>query len=131
MKTNYDRISKEYQLSKRQPWRKYVEAYSFFQMTGDVSNLNILDLACGDGFYTRQLKFRGAKTVEGVDISQGMIQLAQESEAQNPLGIVYHIQDVLHLKLNKKFDLITASYLLNYAPNFETLHQFAKVIAEH
>jgi 2-polyprenyl-3-methyl-5-hydroxy-6-metoxy-1,4-benzoquinol methylase len=131
MHTDYDRISIEYQLSKLQPWRKYLEAHTFFKLSGDLSDLNILDLACGDGFYTRQLKLRGAANVEGVDISKGMIQLARESEDQRPLGIAYHIQDVLHLKLNKKFDLITASYLLNYAKNGEELSQFGKVISEH
>jgi 2-polyprenyl-3-methyl-5-hydroxy-6-metoxy-1,4-benzoquinol methylase len=131
MKTDYDRISREYQLSKLQPWRKYVEAHTFFKLAGDLTNKYILDLACGDGFYTRQLKLRGAANVEGVDISKEMIQLARGSEEKSPLGITYHIQDVLNLKLNNKFDLITASYLLNYAKNVEELTQFGKVISEH
>jgi len=29
MHTDYDRISIEYQLSKLQPWRKYLEAHTF------------------------------------------------------------------------------------------------------
>lgn len=131
MKTDYDRISREYQLSKLQPWRKYVEAHTFFKLAGDLTNKYNLDLACGDGFYTRQLKLRGAANVEGVDISKEMIQLARGSEEKNPLGITYHIKDVLNLKLNKKFDLITASYLLNYAKNVEELIQFGRVISEH
>jgi ubiquinone/menaquinone biosynthesis C-methylase UbiE len=131
LKTDYNRISKEYQLSKLKPWRQFVEAYTFFKLAGDLSNKNILDLACGDGFYTRQLKLRGGANVEGVDISKGMIQLGRESEEEHPLGISYHIQDVLNLNLNKKFDLITASYLLNYAKNIEELTEFAKVISAH
>jgi toxoflavin synthase len=131
VETDYNRISREYQLSKLQPWRQFVEAYTFFKLAGDLSNKKILDLACGDGFYTRQLKLRGAAEVEGVDISKGMIQLARESEEKNPLGVVYHVQDVLNLKLNKKYDLITASYLLNYARNIEELTEFAKAISAH
>jgi 2-polyprenyl-3-methyl-5-hydroxy-6-metoxy-1,4-benzoquinol methylase len=131
MKTDYNSMAKEYQLSKLQPWRQYVEAHTFFKLAGDLSNKNILDLACGDGFYTRQLKLRGAAKVEGVDISKAMIQLAKESEEENPLGIAYHVKDVLNLELNKKFDLITASYLLNYAKNIEELIQFGKVISAH
>ena len=74
MKTDYNQISIEYQLSKLQPWRKHVEAYTFFTLLGDVSNRSVLDLACGDGFYTRQLKLRGAAKVVGVDVSEKMIE---------------------------------------------------------
>ncbi len=131
MKTEYDRIAKEYQLSKLQPWRKYVEAYTFFELAGDVRGKSVLDLACGEGFYTRQLKLRGAATVEGVDISAGMIALARAAEREHALGIRYHVQNVLDLRLDKKFDLITASYLLNYAKSEAELTAFARVIASH
>lgn len=131
METDYNTIAKEYQLSKLQPWRKHVEAYSLFKLAGDLTNKNILDLACGEGFYTRQLKLRGATNVEGVDLSKEMIRLAREAEDENPLGITYHHHNALSLCLNRKFDLITATYLLNYAKNFEELIQFGKVIAAH
>ena len=131
MKTEYDLIAKEYQLSKLQPWRKYVEAHTFFELAGDVRGKSILDLACGEGFYTRQLKLRGAATVEGVDISAGMIALARAAEKDQALGIRYHVQNVLDLDLNQKFDLITASYLLNYAKSEAELTAFARVIASH
>ena len=32
--------------------------------------------------------------MEGVDISNGMIQLARESEAEQPLGLAYHVEEV-------------------------------------
>jgi len=131
MATDYDRISREYQLSKLQPWRQFAEAYTFFNLVGDLSGKKVLDLACGDGFYTRQLKLRGAAAVVGVDISKGMIDLARASEAEHPLDITYHVQNVLDLDLNEQFELITASYLLNYASNIAELTAFAKVIATH
>lgn len=131
MATDYNTIAREYQASKLQPWRKHVEAHSFFELIGDLSGKTVLDLACGDGFYTRLLKLRGASSVEGVDISAEMIRLAQEAETKNPLGISYHEKDVLGLSLGRKFDLITASYLLNYAKSPEELLQFAKAIALH
>lgn len=131
MATDYNKISKEYQASKLAPWRKHIEAYSFFKLAGDLTGKRVLDLACGEGFYTRQLKLRGALEVEGVDISEAMIALAKEAEAQQSLGIQYHQQDVLHLDLPKKYDLITASYLLNYAKNARELAQFARAISKH
>jgi 2-polyprenyl-3-methyl-5-hydroxy-6-metoxy-1,4-benzoquinol methylase len=131
MLTNYNTIAKEYQASKMLPWRKQVESHTFFQLVGNLDNLNVLDLACGEGFYTRQLKHRGAANVTGVDISESMIQLAQEAENQAPLGLVYHCQDVLRLDLNTKFDLVCATYLLNYAKNAEDLYQMGKIIVNH
>lgn len=131
MATNYNAIAKEYQASKLLPWRKYVESHTFFQLAGDMTNLDVLDLACGEGFYTRQIKYRGAAHVTGVDISDGMIRLAQEAEEQNPIGLTYHCQDALSLNLGKQFDLICASYLLNYARNADELSQMSQVIANH
>lgn len=131
MSTHYDTIAKEYQASKMLPWRIHTEAYTFFQMLGELYGLNVLDLACGEGFYTRQLKLRGAARVTGVDISSGMIQLARESETNRPLGLEYHVQDVLNLDLHEQFDLVCASYLLNYSRSAEELAQMARVIANH
>ncbi len=131
MSTNYNAIAREYQASKMLPWRKHIESYTFFQVVGDLSNLHVLDLACGEGFYTRQIKLRGAAEVVGVDISDGMIQLAKEAEAQNPLGLVYHCQDALLLNLDQKFDLICATYLLNYAQTADELFRMGQVIANH
>ena len=131
MATNYNAIAKEYQASKMLPWRKHVESHTFFQLAGNLTNLNVLDLACGEGFYTRQVKLRGAAKVIGVDISAEMIRLAQEVEDDKPHGLVYHCQDALSLNLNEKFDLICATYLLNYARNAEELFQMSTVIANH
>lgn len=131
MSTNYNTIATEYRASKMMPWRLHVEAYTFFQMTGALSGLSVLDLACGEGFYTRQLRANGASEVVGVDISAEMIRLAQESEKTNPLGLTYHVQDVMFLNLSKKFDLVCAAYLLNYAKNPGELEQMGRIIAEH
>ncbi|MEZ0485290.1 class I SAM-dependent methyltransferase [Fibrella aquatica] len=131
MSTNYNAIAKEYQASKMLPWRKHVESHTFFQMAGDLTDLDVLDLACGEGFYTRQIKLRGATDVIGVDISEEMIRLAREAETQNPMNVVYLCQNALSLNLDRKFDLITATYLLNYAQNESELYQMGQVIANH
>jgi len=63
--------------AKQQLFRSVVEAYSFFKELGDVKGLRVLDLACGNGHYTRQIYERGAKEVAGVDVSSEMIKLAK------------------------------------------------------
>ncbi len=130
MTTNYDPIAEQYQRSKQQPWRTFVEAHSLFQHIGDPAGLHVLDVACGEGFYTRMLKQRGAARVLGVDLSPGMIELAQRQEAQYGLGIEYQVRDALDLQLDGQFDLVVAAYLLNYARNRAELTAMCRGIAQ-
>lgn len=129
MVAQYDAIAREYQHTKESPLRRHVEAHSFFQMLGDVSGLAVLDLACGEGFYTRLLKQGGAATVTGVDISAEMIALAQASETSSPLGIKYFCNDVAALPELGRFDVVTGAYLLHYAPDREALEAMCARIA--
>ena len=47
----------------------------------------MVDLACGEGHYTRMLPSLGASKVVGLDRSEGMIALARAQESEHPLGI--------------------------------------------
>ena len=122
----YDKIAKEYQESKQLPFRTYIETYTFFQTLGSIEGLKILDLACGEGFFTRKLKLAGAAQVYGVDVSAEMVQLAKQIEKQNTLGCQYGIYDVATMPYLDEFDVVTAMYLLNYAASKEQLLAFTK-----
>src|SRR5947209_7801420 len=93
MPTDYDPIAGQYQRAKRQPWRGHVEAFTFLGLLGDLSGKSVVDLACGEGHYTRMLPSLGAARVVGVDRSEGMIALARAQEAGHPQGIDYLLQD--------------------------------------
>ena len=95
----YDAIAEAYQDSKQLPFRKYIEAHSLFELLGDIRGATVLDLACGDGFYTRKIKQAGALEVTGVDLSAEMIKLAEEEERTRPLGCKYLHRDVAALEL--------------------------------
>ncbi|MEM6317390.1 MAG: class I SAM-dependent methyltransferase [Bacteroidota bacterium] len=122
----YDKIAKEYQESKQLPFRTYIETYTFFQTLGNIERLNILDLACGEGFFTRKLKLAGAAQAYGVDVSAEMIQLAQQIEQQTTLGCQYAVHDVATMPHLGEFDVVTAMYLLNYAATKAQLLAFTK-----
>ncbi len=115
MTTDYDPIAEQYKRAKRQPWRAYVESFTLLELIGDLAGKSVLDVACGEGYYTRILKQRGAASVLGVDLSQRMIELARSQEAAHPLGVEYQVGDGRHLDLAEKRDLVVAAYLLNYA----------------
>jgi 2-polyprenyl-3-methyl-5-hydroxy-6-metoxy-1,4-benzoquinol methylase len=89
-----------------------------FQALGDVRGKSLLDLACGNGFYTRRFRGEcGASPVIGVDLSPKQVERAQTIEQQKPLGIEYRVGDVIELELDCHFDVITAIHLLHYLDN--------------
>jgi 2-polyprenyl-3-methyl-5-hydroxy-6-metoxy-1,4-benzoquinol methylase len=75
------------------------------------------------------LRRHGAARVIGADISEGMIALAREEEAREPLGIEYMKVAVEDLGVVGKFDVVSAVYLLHYAPTREHLAAMCRTIA--
>ena len=128
--TQYDSISEEYS-QMLNPTKKYVTLPSFQKITPNVKNKSVLDLGCGDGFFTRLLAKQKPSEIIGVDISQELINKAVEKENQHNLHITYLAEDVLKLKLNKKFNIITSVYLLNYSKTLKELDVMCKVIYSH
>jgi SAM-dependent methyltransferase len=129
MATDYDSIAERYRRAKLQPWRSMVESFTLMGLVGDLSGRSVVDLACGEGYYTRLLRRAGAARVVGVDLSQRMIELARAEEAEHPLGIDYLAGDARDLHLPGTFDLALAAYLLNYARNREELAAMCRALA--
>ena len=129
MDTDYDRIAEQYKRARPQPWRTHIERYTLLRLTGDVAGKTVIDLACGEGYYTREFRRRGAARVVGVDLSHGMIGLAEAEEAREPLGVEYRVGDVRALDVPGPFDLAFAAYLLNYAHTAEELTQMCRAVA--
>ena len=86
------------------------ELYTFAQLIGDVRGKTVLDLGCGEGFYSRRLRELGAAAVVGVDISAGMVALAQGAEEAAGPGnggtIEYRVADVRTAGRLGEFDLV-------------------------
>jgi toxoflavin synthase len=113
----YDHIGSKYDEYAQTATLKRAESYTFFRLVGTLEGKRVLDLASGLGFYTRQLKHRGAAQVVGVDASPEMVRLARAKEAEAPTGVGYSVYDATDLPPLGPFDLVTAVYLLNYAPS--------------
>ncbi len=126
-KNEYDDIAEAYRDSKQLSFRKYLEEYSLFEMLREVQGKRVLDLACGEGFYTRKIKQAGAAGVTGVDISSEMIRLANAKEKDWPLGCQYINRDVAELETVESVDVVVAMYLLNYAKTKEELFRYCQV----
>lgn len=129
MNPEYDSLVRAYQKSKALPFRVYSEIPNHLEMLGDVTGLSVLDLACGEGFYTRLIRQAGAARVVGVDVSPEMIALAQQQERDNPLGIEYLAAAAESERNLGSFDLVSAAYLLNCATDRAALLQMTSAIA--
>lgn len=132
MTATYDLIADDYDQSIRLlPVRNYIEAFSVLQLIGDVRGLEVLDLACGTGFYARAMRRAGASRVVALDLSEGMIGVAKGIESDSPLGIDYRVADASSLTTLGSFDLVLGIYLLHYAATEQALRSMCAGIARN
>ncbi len=117
-------------------WR--VEQPQFFKVLGSVRNLDILELACGDGRISRMLMERGARSVLATDISKEMIKraIAQNKNDQGNLRyptLTFEVLDACDetFKLNHLADRVVAMYLFHYAPSEKALEQMCQLIGRN
>lgn len=131
METEYDPLAEAYIESKLLPFRVYSEIPNHLHLLGDLHGKRVIDLACGDGFYTRLIKQQGALSVVGVDVSVEMIQLAEQKEQQTSLGIEYRAGSAVDLDSMDlgSFDVASTAFLFNCARSREELNQMFLAIA--
>lgn len=133
--TQYDDIAEQYdRANNERPDRARIFLPSAKRYLGGIAGLDILDLACGSGFFSRFMRMWGARIVMGVDVSEKMIQRARAREKERPLGIDYRVADVSKLdKLERlgEFDVAFGGFLLHYAPTDHALWQMCQGVARN
>ena len=67
-------------------YREFMNKPYYLDMVGDVSGLALLDLACGEGYFSRIFAQSGAR-VTGIDFSGEMIKAALAEEERLTLRI--------------------------------------------
>jgi SAM-dependent methyltransferase len=85
---------------------------------GDVSNLNVLDAGCGEGYLARILANRGARVV-GADIAPALIKIAEEKD---PKGQITYLHADLSQPLphyQQHFDLVASHLVLNDVHDYQ------------
>ena len=74
VKEKYDEVQRdgryEEGMARMAVYHRYCQDPVIFRALGDVRGKSLLDLACGDGFYTRRFRSEcGADPVVGIDLS--------------------------------------------------------------
>jgi 2-polyprenyl-3-methyl-5-hydroxy-6-metoxy-1,4-benzoquinol methylase len=99
-------------------WRTEVHGPALLAACGDVRERRVLDLGCGQGWFSRQLAERGARVI-GVDFAAAQIANSLHHEAALPLGIDYRQLDaasIAEVWPAASFDLVTACMALHDSP---------------
>lgn len=92
------------------------------ELLGNVCDLTILDLGCGDASFGKDLLQKGASRYEGVEGAQQMIELA-ETNLSSLNGIVHKETMESFAFYKDSFDLITSRFAVHYVENIDTLFQ--------
>lgn len=136
----YDSIAQDYVKFHNTSGRKTVLDDTFIDLMilknrSDLpKDLRILDLACGDGYYTTKLRqlFPEASCIRGIDISSSMISLARQHEANSHLNIDYICADGKTYQSNDGlYDIITAGFYLHYSKIRDERHAMIKNIYDN
>ena len=95
----------------------------------NVEGKRILDLGCGDGYYSRYLKKRGAEVV-GVDLSNNMIKLAKKNAKKDNLEIPFYKMDGEHLDFEDNyFDMVLTVVVLQHVIDENMLNTLLEEIS--
>ena len=84
-------------------WVEFVEPYL-------KKDDKILDLACGTGTFITMLKLNGFEFVSGLDLSDEIIEIANEKRKINRLNIDFYVEDMMSFKVKEKQDVITCFF---------------------
>ncbi len=93
-------------------------------------NLKVLDLGTGTGTCALFCAKNGSFST-GVDISKTAIEMAKANNENLKLNVKFIEADILNLKLNEKFNLLTDSSLLHCLVGSLDRAKFYEVVKEH
>lgn len=128
--SEYNAIGKQFKIYEGKPGH-IVQTRTLLNLAGNATNKSVLDLACGYGYFGRELHKRGASRVVGVDLSEAMIEFGKEESRRNGDNIDFRIGNVSELGKIGDFDIVIASFLFNYADSLSELKNMFQTAAQN
>jgi len=110
----------EFVRSGKNYYAKYLNGPALKKMVGNIKGKRVLEIGCGEGYFSRLFAKAGAKVV-GVDLSDALIKAAKEEEERHPLGVKYFAADAADLSMlnSKIFDIAYCHFVLEDMPDYE------------
>jgi ubiquinone/menaquinone biosynthesis C-methylase UbiE len=129
--TNWDKVAEQYDRligdSGDFNHKTYINPI-VLSILGSVRNKNILDLACGQGYFSKILNKKGANVV-GIDISEKLIEIAREKFGS--LGVEFLVRDAAHMEgiSGGQFDAVICNMSFHDIKHVsETIDEIARVV---
>ncbi|MBE9226365.1 class I SAM-dependent methyltransferase [Phormidium sp. LEGE 05292] len=94
----------------------------FLGLAGNLSNLDIVDLGCGNADFGKQALLQGAHSYTGIEVSRAMVNLALETLA-NTSGKVHHQSIETWKAQSEQADLVSSRLALNYVEHLKPVFQ--------
>jgi len=117
----YDKI---YALKDYQAEAQYLTAVIHQNLRSGGNRL--LEVACGTGRHIEHLK--KDFEAEGLDISEGLLELARQ---RNP-DLLFHQADMIHFELGSRFDIVTCLFSsIGYVQTTDNLRRAINCMAQH
>lgn len=83
-------------------WRAFADS-----IPADLTGKSVLDIGCNAGFYSMEMKRRGAERVLGIDSDEDYLSQARFASEVSGLQIEYRKMNVYDVpKLNERFDVV-------------------------
>lgn len=124
----YDKHASRWQRREPSSLSDFTGRPPVFDLCGDVTSLDIIDLGSGEGYCSRELAGRGAGSVVGVELSDEMVQIAKRQEDELKQGITYRQGDVTALQdQDASYDLAVGVFVYNYVNTDQMLASFREV----
>jgi ubiquinone/menaquinone biosynthesis C-methylase UbiE len=110
----------EFVRSGKNYYSDYLNGPALKQMIGNVKGKRVLDVGCGEGYFSRFFAKAGAK-VTGIDLSENLIEAARDEEKKQPLGVEYFATDAADLNMldSEVFDIAYCHMALHDIPDYK------------
>lgn len=93
------------------------EIPALFSMMPNLKDKTILDLGCGFGEHCKGFVESGAKKVIGIDISEKMLEIAKQENADSKITYINMPMENI-FELTEKFDIVISSLAFHYVEDF-------------
>ena len=93
------------------------EIPALFSMMPNLKDKTLLDLGCGFGEHCKGFVESGAKKVIGIDISEKMLEIAKQENADSKITYINMPMENI-FELTEKFDIVISSLAFHYVEDF-------------